>query len=91
VRLKFESGCRWHACAEHGDLALQGLDLVLHGLDVGGEAILVLLQALDFESLSLTGVVCSETIPSNALDASLFLFVLGLCAFARREVCFGFR
>jgi len=48
-------------------------------------------ERLSFLPLALAGVVGGSAIALDAFDAALFLLVIGLGAFARRQICLGLR
>lgn len=64
------------------------VELALSG-ELGGKGILLVQEKLDLLSLAFAGVVGSESVTLDTLDAALLLLVVGLGPLARREVGLG--
>lgn len=65
--------------------------LLLVGPHVGLELVLLMLEYLVLLAFPLTRVVGGEAVALYALDASLLLLILGLCAFAGGQAGLGLR
>jgi hypothetical protein len=72
-----------------GDLLAKGrlllLDLqqaLLEQIVLALDGVLLALELLDLEPLPLPGRLRRLSVPKDPLDAALFLFIFGLCAFS---------
>lgn len=74
------SGHLTHAVHHRGQVLLRRPKPLL-------ELVLFDLKQLDLVPLALARVVSGQPVALDSLDPTLFLFVLGLCAFAWREIC----